>query len=184
LLPVLGRLGGARALEVIHAAGNSEDEGLRAASVRALANWPDATVADELLELARGGQRPAYRIWALRGYIRVVMLPDVRPAEETLALLEPALKLATRPEELRLILGRLPAVVSPRSLQIAMQYVDHPTLAAEAVAAAAQLAQSLLPLSPELARDAMKTILPLTTDPVVRARLQRAVNQPVPGAQR
>jgi HEAT repeat protein len=177
LLPVLGRIGGARALEVVHAAGKDRNENLRAASVRALANWPDATAANELLELARGGEQPSYRVWALRGYIRIVTLPGVRSADETLALLEPALKLANRPDELQLILGRLSAVPCPRSLQIAMEYVDHPTLGPEAIGAAAKLAESLLPDSPELARDAITKILKVTSDPILRARLERAVNK-------
>lgn len=179
LLPVLGRMGGGKALDLIHAAGKDRNEGVRAASVQALANWPDATVANELLELAQNADQPSYRIWALRGYIRTITLPGARTAEETLGLLERALPLATRPDELRLILDRLPAVVTGRSLEIAMKYVEDPTLGASAVVAAAQLAEALLPSSPDLVREAIPKILKVTNDPIVRARLQRAISKPM-----
>ncbi len=136
-------------------------------------------MANELLELAQNADQPFYRIWALRGYIRTITLPGARTAEETLGLLERALPLATRPDELRLILDRLPAVVTGRSLEIAMKYVEDPTLGASAVVAAAQLAEALLPSSPDLAREAIPKILKVTNDPIVRARLQRAISKPM-----
>lgn len=175
LLPVLGRIGGPQALEVIHAA--ASDTSLRAASVRELANWPNAGVADERFELACSGEQTFFRIWALRGYIRVVTLPGVRSADETLALLEPALDLDERPDEIRLILGRLPAVPPPRSLQIAVDHLDHAESGAEPVAAATKLAETFLPESPELARHAMMRILKATTGPVLRARRERATSK-------
>ena len=79
LLPVLGRFGGSQVRDVVRTALTDSDAAFRAAAVRALANWPDATVADDLFQLAQQADVPAHRIWALRGYVRVVTLPDVPP---------------------------------------------------------------------------------------------------------
>ena len=78
---------------------------VRDAAVRGLCNWPDATVADQLLELARSATRETQRIWALRGYARVVVLGDTLPPAEMTAGLQQAMQLATRLEDKQLILS-------------------------------------------------------------------------------
>ena len=100
-LPVLGRLGGAKALKKIEASLGSPDTSVQEAAVRALCNWPNADVADKLLELARTSENREFRRWALRAYIRVVSLRSERPEAETLAMLQNAFKLADRAEEKR-----------------------------------------------------------------------------------
>jgi len=177
LLPVLGRLGGRRALEAVRQAEKSSDAAERDAAARALSNWPDATVADDLLELARGGEKPSQRIAALRGYIRVVTLRGVRSDRETLAMLRPAIELATRVEEKRLILSRLSAIVVPESLELAVSYLDQPEVRGEAIAASTRLAELLLPKHPEAAKAAMKKILAVATDKKLRARLERQLKK-------
>jgi HEAT repeat protein len=173
LLPVLGRLGGARAAETLNAALADSRGDVRAAAVRGLANWPDAAVAGQLLRLAREADEPAHRIWALRGYVRVVTLPDARGAQQTVKLLQDAWQLATRDEERNLILQRLPAVVCTASLDMAVGKMRDPKLQTQAVAAAAQLAEALLPTEPQAAREAIKKILEADVDPALRTRLGR-----------
>ncbi|MHB8899946.1 MAG: HEAT repeat domain-containing protein, partial [Thermoguttaceae bacterium] len=98
LLPTLARIGGAGALPAVHKAMESADTAVRDAGYRALANWPDATVADELLRIAGTGAVESHRTWCLRAYARVVALPSDRPAEKTFEMLREAMKLAVRPE--------------------------------------------------------------------------------------
>ena len=173
LLPVLGRIGGPRAAEIIHAALADTQPDVRAAAVRGLANWPDATVADRLIQLARQADVPVQRVWALRGYIRVVSLPSTRTAEQTVGQLQDAWQLATRDDERKLILQRLPAIVCAASLAMAMNQINEPALQAEAVQAAAQLAEALLPTDPQAARSAIQKILQVNVDPDLRTRLNR-----------
>ena len=173
MLPVLGRIGGPSAAEIIRAARTDTQPTLRAAAIRGLANWPDATVADELIQLARQSDVSQHRIWALRGYIRVVTIPSARPAEQTLSMLQDAWKVSTRDEERRLILQRLPAVVCVGSLEMAVSHLLAPALQDEAVASAAQLAESLLASDPVAARQAIENILALDVDPALRVRLRR-----------
>jgi len=177
LLPVLGRLGGRRALEVVRQAGKSEDAAQRDAATSALANWPDATVADELLDLARHAEKNPQRIRALRGYIRVVTLRGVRPDDQTLAMLRQAMPLAVRVEEKRLILSRLSAMVVPESLELALSYLDEEDLRDEAIATSTRLAELLLPKHPAAAKAAMKRILSVTTDKKLQQRLERQLKK-------
>jgi hypothetical protein len=173
LLPVLGRLGGPAASEILHAARADAQPALQAAAIRGLSNWPDATVADELLQVARQSEVPEHRIWAVRGYIRVVAIPGARPADHTLSMLQDAWKLSTRDEERRLILQRLPAVVCVGSLEMAVGQLQQRALQPEALAAAAQLAESLLASDPAAARLAIEKILACDVDPALRVRLSR-----------
>lgn len=177
LLPVLGRLGGPRALEIVHQARKSPSAAERDAAARALSNWPDAAVADELLELAREGEKDAQRIAALRGYIRVVTLRGARPDHDTLTMLRPAMELAARVEEKRLILSRLSAIVVPESLELALSYLDQAEVQPEAIAASTRLAELLLPNHSEAAKAAMKKILNVTTDRKLRDRLERQLKK-------
>ncbi len=57
-LPLLGRLGGAKALQLIEASLGQADPEVKQAAVRALCNWPDATVAGKLWELASRSDDP------------------------------------------------------------------------------------------------------------------------------
>ena len=92
VLPTLARIGSQAALPAIRKAMKSEDRSVRDAGYRALANWPDASVADELLEIAKTNDAESYRIWTLRAYARVVALPSDRPAEKTFEMLRDAMK--------------------------------------------------------------------------------------------
>jgi HEAT repeat protein len=57
LLPLVGRLGGAESRVAIVAAFQSQDPALRDAAVRALCNWPDASVAGDLLKIVQSGDQ-------------------------------------------------------------------------------------------------------------------------------
>ena len=171
LLPLLGRLGGAHALEILQVARHDSQSAVQAAAVRGLANWPDASVAADLWQLAGEAAAPEQRIWALRGYIRVVTLPGARPPDETARMLEEAWKRTTRDAERRLILQRLPAAACPRALHLALAQLEVDSLRSDAVMAAAQLAESLLASDREAALAAINALLERELDPDLRTRL-------------
>ncbi|MGA2033390.1 MAG: HEAT repeat domain-containing protein [Thermoguttaceae bacterium] len=94
LLPLLGRIGGDAARQAIQQALDSQDPQLYEAGVRAISNWPDASVAEPLLQLARNAKAESHRRWALHAFIRVVSLPDQLPDAERLARLKLAIELS------------------------------------------------------------------------------------------
>jgi len=105
LLPLLGRLGDPRALAAIREAMKSTQPETKEAAIRGLCNWPDASVAPELLELARQSGK-SYSVWALRAYVRVITLPSSGRDLETLAMLKEAMRLAKEKDERQLKIGR------------------------------------------------------------------------------
>src|SRR5690606_34348604 len=143
LLPLLGRIGGEEAKQTILAILNSDDEdpSLRDAAVRALANWPDASVADDLHELAQHSKVPRYRQQALRAFVRVVSLPDAMPDDQKLAKLKQAIDMAERHAERRLALDRMASVRTVESLRTLVPYLDNPELSGSAARSIAELAR-------------------------------------------
>jgi hypothetical protein len=152
----------------------SSDQAVRDAGYRALANWPDATVADELYQIAESGDEP-YQIWALRAFARVISLPSDRPPKETYTRLTDALNLAKRNEDKELILSRLAAVRVPEGLPLLLSFVDHSELRHAALPAVFTLAKGLSQSNPEEARDALLRIQPLIEDPATLQQIPKVL---------
>jgi len=139
-LPVLGRLGGSKALAMIEASLDDPNPAIQEAAVRALCNWPNAKVADKLLDLARTSENREFRRWALRSYIRVVSLKSERPEAATLAMLLGAFKLADGVDERRLAIERASTVRTMEAVTWIADFLDDPELSQAACAAIVELA--------------------------------------------
>ncbi len=175
VLPLLGRLGGAKALEMIHQAQEHADPNVRRAAIRALCNWPTAEVADELLQLATGAKEQAHRRWALRAYIRVITLPSDRPEAQTLAMLQEAMKLATEPDDKRLIVRRAGAVRTMEAVTWIAQFLDDPQLNQAACQAIVELAHHRFLRHPNMDRfgPILEKVEKTSKDPAVVQRAKR-----------
>lgn len=131
LLSLLGRIGDDTSLAEVRKLLN--DSELRPAAIRALSNWPNAKVYDDLIKIAQDNNQPLpVRTSTLRAAIRVITLPDnqvgikISPKERIEAL-QNAMKLATRNEEKLLVLERAAAVRDPESVRFVLPYLDQDT---------------------------------------------------------
>jgi HEAT repeat protein len=175
ILPSLARLGGERSLAAVHKAMQSKDQPVRDAGYRALANWPDATVADELLEIAKTNEVNSYRIWSLRAYARVVSLPNGRPTQKTFEMLNSAMELATRTEDRELIVSRLGSVRVPDALTRLLSLLDDGKLNNSAVPAVFTLAKGLSQSHPDQAKAALERIQPMTKDVAILQQIPKVL---------
>lgn len=166
LLRILGRLGGRAALEAVRSALKDANAEVREAALRALADWPDASVAADLLALAKAAESLPHHVLALRGLLRILALPTAPAVEERLRLLGEAMAAARRPEEKKEVLGAFGAIASPEALRQAEKFLADEALRAEAAAAAVKIAGSLIGSQPDAAKAALKKLLdsPLTDD--------------------
>jgi HEAT repeat protein len=166
LLPLLGRIGGAQAAAEVRRAIKSESAAVQEAGVRALCNWPDASVADQLLDLAQHADNQTHRTWALRAYIRVVTLPSDRPHAETLALLQKAMQMAERDDEKKLILSRASSARHLDTLLWLEPFLDDPALSAQACKAVVDLAHHRELMAPNQAefRKALHKVIAVSKD--------------------
>ena len=182
LFSLLGRIGGSDVRTIILQGLRSDDVAVRTAAFNGLCNWPNATVANELLAYARTTNMSAtMRTRALRAYVRVISLPDDKiglsnfPATKKLDGLKEAMKLATALPEKQLIIDRTSAIRIPESVAFAMQYINDTALAQNVCRTVAELARNT-----DLRRDhsdvlipAMKKVLEVSTDDNLKASLQR-----------
>jgi hypothetical protein len=143
LVRVLAKAAGPKGLEAVRAAVKDVDATIQEAGVRTLADWPDASVGPDLLEIARTGVKQNLQVLALRGYVRLANVPPDRPAAERLKMYEAALAAAKRPEEKRLVLGPLGEIKVIGALRMAAALMGDDPLKEEAAATAVRIAKSM-----------------------------------------
>ena len=174
LLPLLGRIGGPKALQAVESDLKSSNSDLQEAAVRALCNWPDASVADRLLKIAQSSGDEGHRISALRAYVRVITLPSGRPGRKTLAMLKKAMEMATRDDERRLILSRASSVRELETLRWVVPYLENESLRRQACRAVVELAhhRGLMDPNREEFVAALKKVVKLCKDQGLVERAQ------------
>ena len=172
LFSLLGRIGGGKPREIIFAGLKSNDTAVRNAARTGLCNWPDATVANELLAFVRDTNLPTtLRNSALRSYARVISLPDDKigitiSATGKLNGLKEAMKLATAANDKKLIIDRASAIRIPESVTFAMQYIDDPALAQNVCKTVTELGRNvdLRRQSKDVLKPALEKVLEVSTD--------------------
>jgi HEAT repeat protein len=179
LLPLLGRIGGKRALQLVQAALQDPDPEMYEAGMRAITNWPDASVVELLADLAGTARENHQRIWALRAMIRVSALPGLLADDRKLTLLRSAMKMATRDDERSLALQRAAAIRTVDALHFVASYLDHPRLAPDAARAVVELAhhKELRDPNREAFLPALKKVLASTSDAGLKDRAHRYLEE-------
>ena len=167
LLTLLGRLGGTTARDEIRKALRSREPQEFAAGLNALSSWPDGTVAEDLLQIAKTTQSDAHRIRAVRSLARVAVLGTQRPESEKFRLLSEAMQLAQRDDERNLILQRASAARTFDSLALAMKHLDDPKFKKNALKTALNLAsrEEIRSQHPQEVDSYMRRVIAATDDP-------------------
>lgn len=175
LLPLAGRFGGIAVAAMVQAALASSDSPVHEAGLRALCNWPDASVADQLLKLTEAAADSPERSLTLRAYTRVVSLPRPNGDAQRLAGLKRAMALAQRDEERVYVLERAAAIRVIETLRFVAPYCDDPALAEAACKAVADLAHHRELRDPNKAefRAALEKVLRTSKDRLILERAKR-----------
>ena len=120
---------------------------------------PSAAVASKneeqvayLWEIATDGGKASHRIWALRGFARVVPQLARDNPDEVAKRLQAAMEVAEREEEKRLILSRLPAVRATDALTLALACLEDEALRSEAIEVTADLGEAMQDSHPQVRR--------------------------------
>lgn len=134
LLGLIGKTGTADAQAIVLQAVKSDDEATKAVATRALIDWPNDSVIDEVHAIAADKSNP-HSLAATRGYIRIVTMRSNRPAGDSLELFKKAMLLADRNEEKRLLLQRIDTVRSLGMFKFVEPFLDDPALHQDAARA-------------------------------------------------
>lgn len=178
LLPTVGRVGGPAALREVEGAIADADAARHEMGIRAICNWPEATIAPRLVELIRSEEHPKHRGMALAALVRLAPLADKRSDSDRLALLQQALALCQSDEERQLVVRRARAIRTVESLRFLAPYLDDPAhaqLACESVVELAHHRGLREPNKPEFDK-ALDKIMATSKDAVVVDRAKRYKN--------
>ena len=177
LVSVLGRLGGTDALTAVRAQLAATNADVLTEAVRALAAWPDAAPAADLLGLIKTTTSPVHKVLAFRGYLRIANMPDVRPAAATAKMYQQALALATSVAEKKSVLSGLANARSVDALELVEPLMANAALRAEAELAYVQIADNARHAAPEEARAALKKTIAATKNDGLRKKAQAIINE-------
>jgi len=143
LYRTLGKIGDDSALTLIRAALKDPNAAVQDATIRALADWPNPTPCEDVLEIVQKSKDLTHQVLALRGYVRMIGLEKFQSPEAAVRSLETALALASRPEEKRLVLGALPNFACPEALILAESLLDVEGVREEAQAAVEKIKEKI-----------------------------------------
>ncbi|HPD17202.1 MAG TPA: HEAT repeat domain-containing protein [Planctomycetota bacterium] len=179
LLTVAGRIGGDKSLAAVRAALKDQDEKVKDAAIRALAEWPDAAAAPDLLEIARTAATETHQVLAIRGYIRVCRLQSNRPAAETAKMLIVGLETAKRPDEKRQAISGLAEARDLAALQAVVPCLEVEALKEEAAHAAVRIGRDIWnhPANAEAVKAAMQKVLEVTKNDGLRKQAQETLDR-------
>ncbi len=175
LMPLAGRFGGPAVAALVQPALASSDPWTHQAGLQALCNWPDASVAEQLVKLTANAKSPAEREQTLHAYIRVVSLGDDATDAQRLAGLKQAMTLADTDAGRNYILQRSGAVRSIDTLHLLLEYIDRPALAEAACLSIDDLAHHRELRDPHAAefRPALEKVLKTAQNPNTLTRAKR-----------
>ena len=144
LIRTLGLLGTGPACEVVKSALQDPDETVREAAFRALIDWPDAAAMPALLQATGSNSTPTHRALALRGAIRLASREH--SSAEAPRWFQQLNQSVSSPAEKRLILPGLAQLADEHveGLQMLQDYLQDPSVAAEASAAVVQKAGAVV----------------------------------------
>ena len=141
LLTALGGIGGAGTLAVVDEMIAATDDAKRQFGLKALARWPDATVAPRLLDLVGKATNQADRDLLLGALIRIAPLPDNKLNDgQKLDLVKKTMALCTTDAERTRLLERTSAIRTIEAFRFVVPFLDQPALAAPACKSVVELA--------------------------------------------
>ena len=132
ILEIAAKAGTAKALELEKTTIHSDNPVLASAAIKALAGWPDISVAPYLLDLADKAAQDADKLTALRAYIQIAGDEDIKMSnKDRCAMLKKASLLATGLEEKRQIIAALSLTDGPDFYTLITNYIQNPETQAD-----------------------------------------------------
>jgi HEAT repeat protein len=170
LLSVLGKIGGQKSLEAVRAAVKSSEAKVKEAGIRALADWPDALAAADLLDIVKTSAAENDQVVAFRGYVRVCRIRTTRPEAETARMLAAGLAVAKRADQKREALGGLAEARDILALQAVLPCIDDKDVREEAASAAVRIGRDICDRHPEAVKAAMEKVLAVSSSEHVKGQ--------------
>ena len=175
LLQILPKIAGEKALTIASENTQSEEENVRIAAVQALADWPDLSALEKLLNVYTQSDVSAQRDAARNGYTRIVEASSLAPEEKVLKL-ENALSIMKNDADKKTLLAALAKIRHVDALKVVETYLDNKPLCEDAAAAIVKIV-----CPPEAGKNglhgiaiynALKKAIDVTEDALLRSEAQ------------
>ena len=175
LLSLVGRVGGRKLINFVGDIASETDPDRRRLGIDALSKWPDASVADKLLEIVNKATDPAERRLAFQGFVKIAATRDNRNDKQRLDRMKEAMKAAKTPEEQLLVINRTRTAYAVESVRFILPYVDEPKFTEIACETIVEIAHHREVRDPNKAEfdKILDKIIEVTKDSVVVDRAQR-----------
>ena len=175
LLPLVGRVGGRKLIDFVGDIASEQDPTRRKFGINALSNWPDASVADKLLEIANKTTDAAERNQAFQGYVKISATRDNRNDAQRLDRMREAMKAARSPDERLLVINRTRTAYAVESVRFVLPYLEQPEFAQLTCETIVEIAHHREVRDPNKAEfdKVLDKVIATTKDPVVVDRAQR-----------
>ncbi|MBS0204597.1 MAG: HEAT repeat domain-containing protein [Planctomycetes bacterium] len=175
LLPLVGRVGGKKLINFVGDIASEQDPARRKFGIDALSKWPDASVADKLLEIANKTADPAERNQAFQGYVKIAATRDNRSDRQRLDRMKQAMKAARSPEEQLLVINRTRTAYDVEAVRFVQPYLEDPEFAQLACETIVEIAHHREVRDPHKAEfdKILDKVIAVSKDAVVVDRAQR-----------
>ena len=175
LLSLVGRVGGKKLIDFVADIAFGNDAARRKLGIDALSKWPDASVADKLLEIVNKASDPAERNQAFQGYVKIGATRDNRNDKQRLDRMKDAMKAAKTPEEQTLVINRTRTSYDVEAVRFMLPYLDQPNFAQSACETIVEIAHHREVRDPNKAEfdKILDKVIEVTKDPVIVDRAQR-----------
>lgn len=175
LLPLVGRVGGKKLINFVGDIASEQDPARRKFGIDALSKWPDASVADKLLEIADKTADPAERNQAFQGYVKIAATRDNRSDRQRLDRMKQAMKASRTPEEQLLVINRTRTAYDVEAVRFILPYLEDPQFAQLGCETIVEIAHHREVRDPHKAEfdKILDKVIAVTKDAVVVDRAQR-----------
>ena len=175
LLPLVGRVGGRKLIDFVGDIASEQDPTRRKFGIDALSKWPDASVADKLLEIANKATDAAERNQAFQGYVKISATRDNRNDKQRLDRMQEAMKAARTPDERLLVINRTRTAYAVESVRFVLPYLEQPEFAQLTCETIVEIAHHREVRDPNKAEfdKVLDKVIATTKDSVVVDRAQR-----------
>lgn len=175
LLSLIGRVGGKKLIEFVAAIATGKDVSRRKLGIDALSKWPDASVADKLLEITKTATDLSERNQAFQGYVKISATRDGRNDKQRLERMKEAMQVAKTPEEQTLVINRSRTAYDVETVRFVLPYVEQPPFAQIACETIVEIAHHREVRDPNKAEfdKVLDKVIATSKDPVVVDRAGR-----------
>ena len=175
LLPLVGRVGGKTLINFVGDIASEQDPARRKFGIDALSKWPDASVADKLLEIANKTADPAERNQAFQGYVKIAATRDNRTDRQRLDRMKQAMKASRTPDEQLLVINRTRTAYDVEAVRFILPYLEDPQFAQLGCETIVEIAHHREVRDPHKAEfdKVLDKVIAVTKDAVVVDRAQR-----------